>query len=198
MCTLFRLTLNSLLGPCVSLISLISLCTKEPTRFQSLGSLARLSLRVREKWLKENVSGGLQFGPHVRGILPSARLYSTAEAFTCGVAQHFWVQVIIRVSCSLCNFLFLPPSLLMSPRILEGLRVWHTQRGTCALDAPLPSSFLFADTLALRPQNQPCTNTLRLLCAIIWTFTQKTKSYQSRSSRGISAWYYITCLPQIK
>ena len=30
------------------------------------------------------------FGPHVRGILPSARLYSTTEAFTCGVAQQFW------------------------------------------------------------------------------------------------------------
>ena len=74
--------------PSVALINLISLCTKEPTRLQSLGSFVRLSLRVREKWLQENVSGGLQFGPHVRGILPSARLYSTTEAFTCGVAQQ--------------------------------------------------------------------------------------------------------------
>ena len=35
--------------PSVALINLISLCTKEPTRLQSLGSFVRLSLRVREK-----------------------------------------------------------------------------------------------------------------------------------------------------
>ena len=94
--------------PSVALINLISLCTKEPTRLQSLGSFVRLSLRVREKWLKENVSGGLQFGPHVRGILPSARLYSTTEAFTCGVAQQFWVQVSeYRVHCAPSSFFLL-------------------------------------------------------------------------------------------
>ena len=50
--------------PSVALINLLSLCAKEPTRLQSLGSFARLSLRLREKWLQESVSCGLQFkGP---------------------------------------------------------------------------------------------------------------------------------------
>ena len=45
------------------------------------------------------------FGPHVRGILPSARLYSTTEAFTCGVAQQFWVLASkYRVHCATSSF----------------------------------------------------------------------------------------------
>ena len=46
--------------PSVALINLLSLCAKGPARLQPLGSFVRLSLKVREKWLQENVSCGLQ------------------------------------------------------------------------------------------------------------------------------------------
>ena len=38
-------------------MKLLSLCAREPSRLQSLGSFVRLSLKLREKWLRENVGG---------------------------------------------------------------------------------------------------------------------------------------------
>ena len=131
------------LRPSVALIRLRSLCTKEPTRLQSLGFLVRLSLRVREKWLH----GERQQWPPVR--FTRARHTALGTAVQYNRSFHIWrcssvLSASIKVSRSLCNFVFLPlslESLLTVPRIFEGLRVCHTQRGTCALDAPLPFSF---------------------------------------------------------
>ena len=72
--------------PSVALINLLSLCAKEPTRLQSLGSFVRLSLRLREKWLQENVSCGLQLTQPAQVGLAAAHMYSNTEAFTHGVA----------------------------------------------------------------------------------------------------------------
>ena len=61
--------------PSVALINLLSLCAKEPTRLQSLGSFVRLSLRLREKWLQENVSCGLQLTQPAQVGLAAAQMY---------------------------------------------------------------------------------------------------------------------------
>ena len=52
---------------------------------QSLGSSVRLSLKVREKWLQENVSCGLKLSQPAQVGLAAAQMYST-DAFTNGVA----------------------------------------------------------------------------------------------------------------
>ena len=51
--------LNESPRPSVDLVDLLSLCAKEPARIQPLGFFSRLSLKVREKLLQENVSCGL-------------------------------------------------------------------------------------------------------------------------------------------
>ena len=51
----------------------------------NLGSFVRLSLKVREKWLQENVSCGLQLNQPAQVGLAAAQMYST-DAFTNGVA----------------------------------------------------------------------------------------------------------------
>ena len=72
--------------PSAALVKLLSLCAREPSRLQSLGSLVRVSLNLRDKWLRENVSGGLQIDPSARVGLATAQLYSDAEVFSRGVA----------------------------------------------------------------------------------------------------------------
>ena len=72
--------------PSVALVKLLSLCAREPSRLQSLGSFVRPSLNLRDKWLRENVSGGLQIDPSARVGLATARLYSDSEAFSRGFA----------------------------------------------------------------------------------------------------------------
>ena len=72
--------------PSAALIDLLALCAKEPTQLQSLGSFVRLSLRLREKWLQENVSCGLQLTQPAQVGLAAAHMYSNTEAFTHGVA----------------------------------------------------------------------------------------------------------------
>ena len=58
--------------PDAALVKLLSLCVREPSRLQSLGSLVRVSLNLRDKWLRENVSGGLQIDPSARVGLATA------------------------------------------------------------------------------------------------------------------------------
>ena len=72
--------------PSVALKILLSSCAKEPARIQPLGSFVQLSLKLRERWLQDNVVGGLQLTPAVQVELPVAQLYSTTEAFKHGVA----------------------------------------------------------------------------------------------------------------
>ena len=71
--------------PDAALVKLLSLCVREPSRLQSLGSFVRLSVRLLEQWLRENVSGGLQTDPSARAGLATAQLYSDAEVFSRGV-----------------------------------------------------------------------------------------------------------------
>ena len=71
--------------PSVALINLLSLCAKEPPRIQPLGSSARLSLKVREKWIQEKASCVLQLTQPAQVGLAAAQMYST-DAFTNGVA----------------------------------------------------------------------------------------------------------------
>ena len=72
--------------PSVALVKLLSLCAREPSRLQSLGSFVRPSLNLRDKWLRETVSGGLQIDPSARVGLAIAQLYSNTEAFSRDVA----------------------------------------------------------------------------------------------------------------
>ena len=72
--------------PGAGLVKLLSLCAREPSRLQSSGSFVRLSLSLREQWLRENVSGGLQTDSSARVGLATAQLYSNTEAFSRGVA----------------------------------------------------------------------------------------------------------------
>ena len=72
--------------PSAALIDLLALCAKEPTQLQTLGSFVRLSLKVREQWLKENVSCGLQLTQLAQVGLAAAQMYNATEAFTHGVA----------------------------------------------------------------------------------------------------------------
>ena len=70
----------------MALINLLSLCAKDPSRIHPLGSFARLSLKVREKWLQENVSCGLQLTQPAQVGLAAAHMYTNTEAITHGVA----------------------------------------------------------------------------------------------------------------
>ena len=72
--------------PSAALVKLLSLCAREPSRLQSLGSFVRLSLSLREQLLRKSVCGGLQTDPSVRVGLATAQLYSDTEAFSRGVA----------------------------------------------------------------------------------------------------------------
>ena len=72
--------------PSAALVKLLSLCAREPSRLQSLGSFVRPSLNLRDKWLRETVSGGLQIDPSARVGLATAQLYSDTEAFSRSVA----------------------------------------------------------------------------------------------------------------
>ena len=72
--------------PDAALVKLLSLCVREPSRLQSLGSFVRLSLSLREQWLRENVSGGLKTDPSAHVGLATAQLYNDTEAFSRGVA----------------------------------------------------------------------------------------------------------------
>ena len=62
--------------PGAALVELLSLCAREPSRLQSVGSFVRLSLRSREQWLRENVSGGLQPELSAQVGLAIAQVYS--------------------------------------------------------------------------------------------------------------------------
>jgi hypothetical protein len=74
---------NSFPRPCDVLCRILPLCIKEPVMANQLGSFIRLSLRVRERWLNETVSGGLHIDPAVRS---NAQLHSVTLAFADGVA----------------------------------------------------------------------------------------------------------------
>ena len=47
----------------------------------SFGSFVRLSLKVREKWVQENVSCGLQLTKPAQVGLAAAQMYSKTEPF---------------------------------------------------------------------------------------------------------------------
>ena len=72
--------------PSAAIVDFLSSCTREPTQIQPLGSFARLSLNVREKWLQDNVSCGLQLTQTAQVGLLAAQLHSSFESFSHGVA----------------------------------------------------------------------------------------------------------------
>ena len=65
------------------LCRILPLCIKEPTLANQFGTFIRLSLSVRERWLRESVGGGLHMDPAARN---NALLYSESVAFANGVA----------------------------------------------------------------------------------------------------------------
>ena len=75
--------------PSVALKILLSSCAKEPARIQPLVSFVQLSLKLRERWLQDNVVGGLQLTPAVQVGLPrSAVVLYDGSVHTWCCYQH--------------------------------------------------------------------------------------------------------------
>ena len=128
--------------PSAALIDLLALCAKEPTQLQSLGSFVRLIsfsfshcsrtiLKVREQWLKENVSCGLQLIQPAQVGLSAAQMYNATEAFTHGVAISIYRRHVASPFDIFFDFYL---GAAFSP---------HPMRCVFAF-APFPSTFLFS------------------------------------------------------
>ena len=72
--------------PSVALLDVLSWCARELARIQFVGTFVRLSLKMREQWLQENVSGGLQLTHTAQVGLPAAQLHSINLGFRNGAA----------------------------------------------------------------------------------------------------------------
>merc|ERR1712118_485036 len=67
------------------LFNLLTRCVQEPALAQGLGSYTRLSLRERERWMSETISGTLQVDP---ARINAARVYCSSLDFERGVKMH--------------------------------------------------------------------------------------------------------------